>query len=190
MNSKVYPDWVQAQRIRGTVVKKKGDVYYLYKRTSKRVPGKKYPQAVDSYIGIITPEGVIKTGNIKVSSSDIEVAEYGFSQAVLHLCPADWKKAVGNQWMDVLKTIIVKWSPESYLKDSIGSPVSPHSAINAQAGSLIRRVEKETGKKIPEAIEPLKTIYLVTFGKKKLLSRIHKDQQEVLDSLGIPLEVK
>ena len=51
---KVYPAWVQAQRIRGTTVKKKGDSYYLYKRTSKRVPGKKYPQPVDTYIGIIT----------------------------------------------------------------------------------------------------------------------------------------
>ncbi|MCL0201882.1 DUF2452 domain-containing protein [Klebsiella pneumoniae] len=58
---KRYPDWVQEQRTRGTTVKKKGDTYYLYKRTSRRVPGKKYPQPVDTYIGIITPEGVIKS---------------------------------------------------------------------------------------------------------------------------------
>lgn len=56
-----YPEWVQKYRERGTTVKKKGDSYYLYKRTSKRVPGKKYPQPVDTYIGIITPEGVEKT---------------------------------------------------------------------------------------------------------------------------------
>ncbi|SDB58912.1 hypothetical protein [Butyrivibrio sp. INlla16] len=42
---KVYPEWVQAQRVKGTTIKKKGDSYYLYKRTSKRVPGKKYPPA-------------------------------------------------------------------------------------------------------------------------------------------------
>lgn len=47
----VYPYWVQEQRTRGTTVKKVGETYYLYKRTSKRVPGKKYPQAVDTYIG-------------------------------------------------------------------------------------------------------------------------------------------
>ncbi len=35
---KRYPDWVQEQRTRGTTVKKKGDTYYLYKRTSRRVP--------------------------------------------------------------------------------------------------------------------------------------------------------
>ena len=55
---KTYPDWVQAFRARGTTVKKKGDAYYLYKRTSKRVPGKKYPQPVDIYIGLITPKGI------------------------------------------------------------------------------------------------------------------------------------
>ncbi len=62
---KRYPDWVQEQRTRGTTVKKKRDTYYLYKRTSRRVPGKKYPQPVDTYIGIITPEGVIKSGKKK-----------------------------------------------------------------------------------------------------------------------------
>lgn len=61
MTEKKYPQWVQEQRTQGTTVKKKGDTYYLYKRTSKRVPGKKYPQPVDTYIGIITPEGVIKS---------------------------------------------------------------------------------------------------------------------------------
>ena len=58
---KKYPDWVQKYRITGTTVKKRGDSYYLYKRTSRRVKGKKYPQPVDTYIGVITPEGVIQS---------------------------------------------------------------------------------------------------------------------------------
>ncbi len=93
---KRYPDWVQEQRTRGTTVKKKGDTYYLYKRTSRRVPGKKYPQPVDTYIGIITPEGVIKSGKKKISLGGIEVKEYGFSQAVWQLCPQGWKKPLGG----------------------------------------------------------------------------------------------
>lgn len=67
---KRYPDWVQEQRTRGTTVKKKGDTYYLYKRTSRRVPGKKYPQPVDTYIGIITQEGVIKSGKKNIPGRD------------------------------------------------------------------------------------------------------------------------
>lgn len=59
-NETVYPEWVQEQRVKGTTVKKVGNTYYLYKRTSKRIPGKKYPQPVDTYIGIITPDGVIE----------------------------------------------------------------------------------------------------------------------------------
>lgn len=66
---KKYPEWVQKYRTRGTTVKKKGDSYYLYKRTSRRVKGKKYPQPVDTYIGVITPNGVIQS-NKKESFSD------------------------------------------------------------------------------------------------------------------------
>lgn len=36
---------------------KVGSTYYLYKRTSKKVPGKVYLHPVDTYIGIITPDG-------------------------------------------------------------------------------------------------------------------------------------
>ena len=52
VTEKKYPDWVQKHRTKGTTVKKRGDSYYLYKRTSRRVKGKKYPQPVDTYIGV------------------------------------------------------------------------------------------------------------------------------------------
>ena len=53
---KVYPDWVQKYREKGTTVKKVGNNFYLYRHSSKRVPGKKYPVPVDTYIGKITPD--------------------------------------------------------------------------------------------------------------------------------------
>lgn len=96
VTEKTYPDWVQAYRTRGKTVKKKGDSYYLYKRTSRRVPGKKYPQPVDTYIGIITPEGIITTNKKKVSMTEIEVWEFGFSKAIWNLCPEGWKKNAGR----------------------------------------------------------------------------------------------
>ena len=97
-NEKVYPEWVQQQRIKGTTVKKVGNTYYLYKRTSKRVPGKKYPQPVDTYIGIITPDGIIERKRRQLATTSIKVKEYGFSKAVWDSCPDDWKKAVGEGW--------------------------------------------------------------------------------------------
>ncbi len=110
---KTYPEWVQKYRTKGMTVKKKGDAYYLYKRTSKRVPGKKYPQPVDTYVGIITPEGVLESKKKKVELSNIEVWEYGFSKAILELCPEGWKKPLGDEWEAVLRRIICGWSDAS-----------------------------------------------------------------------------
>ncbi len=111
VTEKIYPDWVQKYRTKGTTVKKKGDSYYLYKRTSRRVKGKKYPQPVDTYIGVITPEGVIQSNKRKISLTDAEVWEYGFSKAVWELCPDEWKKPLGDDWQDVLSIILLKQSP-------------------------------------------------------------------------------
>ena len=102
INKTVYPEWVQNYRTRGKTVKKVGNTYYLYKRTSKRVPGKKHPQPVDTYIGIITPEGVIESRKKKLALTDVEVKEYGFSQALWQLCPESWKKPLGDDWEEVL----------------------------------------------------------------------------------------
>ena len=119
-----------------------GNNYYLYKHTSKRVPGKKYPVPVDTYLGIITPEGVVKSGKRKLSLTDVEVREYGFSRALWLLCPQDWKKPLGDDWEDILAIIIVKWSPNSYLakEREIRKEADYHYQFAAQQGSLSRRI--------------------------------------------------
>ena len=187
---KVYPDWVQKHRVRGTTVKKKGDTYYLYKRTSKRVPGKKYPQAVDTYIGIITPEGVIRTEKKKVTLSNIQVKEYGYSKVIWELCPEAWKKAVGEEWEDVLKKIIIDKSPESYLGMGY-TPKSPeefHCSVGAQVGMLSRRIFKQHKIELKD-LELLKTIYLVRIGKEEAVSQINAEQQALLERIGVKLEI-
>ncbi len=189
VTEKTYPEWVQRQRTRGTTVKKKGDAYYLYKRTSKRVPGKKYPQPVDTYIGIITPDGIVETHKKKLCLSDIEVREYGYSKALMELCPQGWKDAVGEEWEDVLKALIIKWSPETYLSCgyTVKDPTSFHCAFNAQGGLLSRRVWKQHKIELKE-LECLKSIYLVRIGKEEAVSRINPRQQELLDRIGVKLE--
>ena len=166
--AKTYPEWVQKQRTRGTTVKKKGDSYYLYKRTSKRVPGKKYPQAVDTYIGLITPEGIVCSDKKKVSLSSIEIREYGFTKAIQELCPDSWKKPLGEDWEDVLRHIVLKWSPESYLKDEGRKKAEEelHYQFAAQAASLSRRICKKSGVDVKDLVT-LKTIYLVRIEKKQ-----------------------
>lgn len=185
---KVYPEWVQAQRVKGTTVKRKGDSYYLYKRTSRRVPGKKNPVPVDTYIGIITPEGVIRSEKKKVTLSNIVVKEYGYSRAVWELCPEGWKKAIGEEWEDLLRNLILERSPESYL----GMGYTPkaaeefHCSPGAQAGMLVRRIYKQHKIELKD-LEILKTVYLVRIGKEEAVSQINAEQQALLDRIGVKL---
>ena len=190
MTEKRYPDWVQEQRTRGTTVKKKGDTYYLYKRTSRRVPGKKYPQPVDTYIGIITPEGVLKSEKKKISIGGTEVKEYGFSKAVWQLCPEGWKKPLGNDWEDVLSLILWKWSPETYLlkERTLKTERDFHYQFPAQASSLSRRLYKEYGVGL-EKLQILKSVYLLYFEKEKVVSKIDPEQEELLEKIGVELSM-
>lgn len=183
-----YPEWVQEYRTQGTTVKKKGDSYYLYKRTSKRVYGKKYPQPVDTYIGIITPEGLIKTGKKKVSLTDIEVWEYGYSNAMVQLCPDDWKRPLGDDWEDMLKIIITQESPVSYLKRSmkISDPDDLKYQLAVQKSSLYRRFVKKYHVD-PKELEILKSIYLIVMKPETVVSRILPEQRALLEKLGITL---
>lgn len=187
---KRYPEWVQEKRTRGTTVKKKGDTYYLYKRTSRRVPGKKYPQPVDTYIGIITPEGVIKSEKKKVSLRGIEVKEYGFSQAVWQLCPQGWKKPLGDDWENVLLILIRRWSPETYLlkEKEIKAEQDFHYQLNAQAASLSRRIYKEHGVEL-QRLEILKSIYLLYFEKERVVSKISAQQEELIGKINVDLSM-
>lgn len=187
----VYPEWVQEQRKRGTTVKKVGNTYYLYKRTSKRVPGKKYPQPVDTYIGIITPDGVIESRKKKLATTSIEVKEYGFSRAVWDSCPDDWKKAVGNGWEDKLACMILRWSPDSYLvkERSMKTEEELAFSVSSQAGMLSRRFYKKHGMEF-ECLKKLMNIYLVYIEKEAVVSAISEEQAGILEKISVSLEYK
>ena len=190
-NEKVYPEWVQQQRIKGTTVKKVGNTYYLYKRTSKRVPGKKYPQPVDTYIGIITPDGIIERKRRQLATTSIKVKEYGCSKAVWDSCPDDWKKAVGEGWEDKLACMIMKASPESYLSvdmDIKGEDELSFSAAS-QAGMLSRRFYKRYGVEF-NSLEVLKSVYLVYIENHVFVSEITDEQMKLLKKISVSLEYK
>ena len=190
--NKVYPEWVQQHKRKGTTIKKVGNNYYLYKHSSKRVPGKKYPVPVDTYIGRITQEGVVESEIKKVDTAKVHVVvkEYGFSYSVERLCTKEWKEILGNCWRDVLDTIILKESPESYisgLRDYPGQ-LDPHIQLAAQKSSLIRRIKNAYGVTWAD-LQTLSTIYLVSISGRKYISAVSENQQEILDRLGITMEV-
>ena len=168
---KTYPDWVQEYRTRGTTVKK-------------------YPQPVDTYIGVITPEGVLKSDKKKVTLTEATVKEFGFSRAVEILCPQSWKEPLGKAWQEVLDFIILKESAESYIAAERGMVeiLDPHIQYGAQKGSLIRRMQKESGADMKD-LKHLSTIYLIYMDGNKIVSKISDEQQEILRRFHINLEV-
>lgn len=193
MSDKVYPEWVQKQRTTGTTVKKVGNNYYLYKHSSKRVPGKKYPVPVDTYIGKITPNGIEKSGSKKVPTKDTEVTvkEYGFSRSVELLCPAGWKEPLGKDWRKVLDFIIVRESPESYITQvrEIPESLDSHIQLGAQKTALQRKMKKEYGVELKD-LRPLRTVYLVKVAGKSLLSKLTDEQKQLLERMDLRLEVE
>lgn len=190
-NKTVYPEWVQQYRKKGTTVKKVGNTYYLYKRTSKRVPGKKYPQPVDTYIGIITPDGIVERKRQQLATTSIRVKEYGFSKAVWDSCPEDWKKAVGDGWEDKLACLIMKASPESYLsvERDVKSEEELSFSASSQAGMLSRRFYKKYGVEF-SCLESLKNIYLVYIENHVFVSEITDEQMDLLKRISVSPEYK
>lgn len=193
MANRVYPDWVQEQKTIGTTVKKVGNNYYLYKHSSKRVPGKKNPVPVDTYIGKITPAGIERSSSRKIDTTDTEVTvkEYGFSRSVELLCPVGWKEPLGKDWQKVLDFIIVRESPESYITQirKVPESLDPHVQLGAQKAALQRRIKKEYGVEFKE-LRLLSTVYTVRIAGKNLISKISDEQEKLLKKLGLELEVE
>lgn len=189
VTEKKYPEWVQQYRKKGTTVKEKGGRYYLYKRTSRRVPGKKYPQPVDTYIGVITPEGVIEAGRRIVTVTDIEVYEFGFTETLMQLCPESWKKAVGDDWEEYLRLIIREYSPNTYLlrEYTIGKKEDFRHNYGAQVASLSRRLRLESETDLNE-LRLLSDIYIIYLEKGPVVSRISQGHKVFLERHGVRLE--
>ena len=182
-----YPDWVNAFKEKGTSVKKVGNEYYLYRSTSKRVPGKKYPQPVEEYIGTITKEGVIRTKVKKISTDRVRVYEYGMSYALQELLPDAFlinshdKETLRFAFLHIVKNI----SPKSYLlRDTVLPGISElHINLSAQ----YKRYERLTGITIEE-LRPLSDLYLVETKECDMLSEVTHEMREIYTKLGVRID--
>lgn len=175
-------------------VKKKDNSYYLYKRTSKRVKGKKFPQPVDHYVGVITPDGIVYAKNrIVPKHPRIKVREYGYTKALMEKCPDSWKHLAGGQWEDILKIIVVRHSPNTYLLDD--KNLRKESDIGCNYSALYQSLGKAMKHRygIDNAdLEPLKYIYaLRDIDKEETFISVPDDAQSaLLEKLSLNLEVQ
>ena len=182
-----YPDWVNAFKEKGTSVKKVGNEYYLYRSTSKRVPGKKYPQPVQEYIGIITKEGVIKTNVRRISTDRVRVYEYGLSYVLQSLLPEKFlinshdRETLQFAFLHIVKHI----SPKSYLLRDAELPALSDLHINLNV--QIKRYERLTGISIG-CLQPLSGLYLVETRECDMLSEVTPEMHEILIRLGVNID--
>ena len=94
-----------------------------------------------------------------------------------------------EDWEDVLRILICDWSKNSYLKvEGVKNKEDYRYQFNAQAASLSRRIYKEYGVDL-KTLGILRNIYLLTIDSRKVISKISPEQKELLDRLGLGLEV-
>lgn len=181
-----YPDWVNAFKEKGTSVKKIGNGYYLYRSTSKRVPGKKYPQPVQEYIGIITRAGVMKTHVRKISTNRVKIYEYGMSFVLQSLLPEAFlinshdQETLHFAFLHIVRHV----SPRSYLLRNTELPSLSDLHINLSV--QLKRYERLAGISIEE-LRPLSELYLVETKQCDMLSEVTSEMSEILAKLGVKI---
>lgn len=79
------PDYAKPYKKKGYDVRKQGESYFLYKISSHRVPGKKYPVLDQEYIGIINEGGtLINKKEYPKTDKGIHIwLEYGLSTFIM-----------------------------------------------------------------------------------------------------------
>jgi hypothetical protein len=183
-----YPDWVKAYRRKGTSIKRVGNEYYLYKTTSKRVEGKKNPQPISEYIGKIERNGVVESKIKKLSTESLRVYEYGLSYALKVLLSDKFLINSHDEetlWYAFLH-IVKSQSPNSYLLRNVNLPTEKELRISLN--NQMKRYERLSGITIAE-LKPLANLYLIETKECDLLSEISDEMQEVLDRIGVEINV-
>jgi hypothetical protein len=181
-----YPDWVTQHRKPGTSIKKVGASYYLYKTTSVRVLGKKYPQPKSEYIGLITRNGVEKSGVRKLPTQTCKVYEYGFSKAVEQLWPDKIAHDIGDKAKarQIFLNVVMKYSNRSYLLRD--TDISTPEELRVCICAYEKKFERLSGFELKRLL-PLSRIYLVEVGGVEIISEIESSVSELLKELEVAL---
>lgn len=138
---------------KGTLILKRGDLYYLYRVSSKWNSQKKRVQLkTGEYIGRITPDGIIepKTKRIMKRYDHISVKEYGSSLMLQHISSdlisalklyfPEWKEVFIFACMRLVYNSPMKnvdfYNRTSYLSETIGNA---HLSADV-LGDMLRKI--------------------------------------------------
>jgi len=189
-----YPDFVNRYRPKGTIVKKVRNSYYVYRATSKRVPGKTYPvQVIEGLVGKIDKDGFHESYKTLVDSKEVIIREYGFSNYLLlfeecFIADSNTHRKK-SELSNIYRSIIVYLSSNSFLTDDksqtiykVDDLVSKYKiSITKQIKALLRILELDS----LDVLEPLKYICRVKMGNKVFKSKLNKIQKNLIGKLGV-----
>ena len=183
----VYPPWVREKVPPGHTVKKVGKKYYLYETKSHYVKGKKNPQPVNKYVGVITEEG-IRYSSRRVVDTELhpEWFEYGFSRCMYDHCFSVLLKEFKKNELteSITLNVIKQLSPRSYLLKGkeIPSPEELHVCICNQ----IRKIEEK--KKIQfDDYQILKDVLLIELDGKRIITAVNDEQKKLAETLEVDI---
>lgn len=187
-----YPSYVNKFRPKGTIIKKVNDIYYVYKATSKRVEGKKYPvQVIEGVIGKIDEYGFHDTEKVKLNQ-DVIVRECGFTNLILK-----YKDTFMNETYSrfkkqdreiILYSLIYYLSSNTYIQDKYRDKILPIQEVidkyKLSIGRQIKIIERIMETTLKE-IEELKYICRVYIGEREIKTKITKRQKEIIEKLMV-----
>mgnify|MGYP006872998975 CR=1 FL=1 len=160
--------------------------WVLIRRTSTRVPGSKNPIVTEKKVAIVTPSGRVEIQeSVKPVIGNFVCYEFGYSYALLRLCPYEWKASLKEDWENILVDLICRQSPTSYLKKY-------HTSIILPENRFIRAHQLRFWEKLPghanEILQPLKYLQIVFFPDRVEISQPTSEQMDVLTRLNISIE--
>ena len=105
------PEFARPYKKKGYDVRKRKDTFFLYRITSRRVEGKKNPQLVQEYIGIINPDGTLLEKKRRPSrekdAQERIYLEYGLSSFIYRQFRRELRRSLFNSGGKIGESIVV-----------------------------------------------------------------------------------
>lgn len=161
--------------------------WFIYRRTSQRVPGKKNPVVKRVDIALCTPMGREELGSRPdISISNCSCHEYGISRVLWAKRPANWMKANGTYCEALFLDAIHDKLPQSYIL--IDKDYSlPSDGLNIELRKVNLWEEYKAEGITIEALELLRSITLIHYPDHDEITAPTEEQEELLKKLGVKL---
>lgn len=169
--------------------------WYICTRTSARDPLSKKPVVMLNRVAIAYPSGrkdivadSSEGDNIPVHAavSSMECYEFGYSYAMLQLCPAGWKRTLGADWEMLFLDLIKNRSEGSYLLRNRCITLPEGRYVNVQQQRLLDRLQAYED--IDIHLQTLKTLQIAFIDNQVLIAKPSSAHIASLNALHLSLE--